>query len=178
MKYEVRRAQLGDAEALEEYIQQIVDENLPMLYVKESAPSLDETTSFIKKYSNSDICLLVVAIEEGHIIGMLDATTHSNLQRSHCASFGMSVLNEYRRHGVGSALLTELLLWAKKHQLKRIELEVFSNNLAAIKLYERAGFQVEGVKKEAVRVDSGFVDILQMVKLVDYLNDLTMQRFK
>lgn len=136
------------------------------MYVKESVPTLDATTSFIKKYSNSDICLLVVAIEEGHIIGMLDAAIHSNLQRSHCASFGMSVLNEYRRQGVGSALLTELLLWAKKHQLKRIELEVFSNNLAAIKLYERAGFQVEGAKKEAVRVDSGFVDLLQMTRLV------------
>jgi ribosomal protein S18 acetylase RimI-like enzyme len=105
-------------------------------------------------------------IDGERLIGMLDADIHRNSQRSHCTSFGMSVLNEYRRHGVGSALLKELFLWAKEHQLNRIELEVFSNNLAAIGLYKKMGFWVEGVKKEAVRVGAGYVDLVQMVRLV------------
>lgn len=166
MKYEVRRARSDDAEVLEKFMQSLIGENLPVLYAKAAPPTLDEIIAFINAHSDSNVSLLIVVMDEGRLIGMLDADIHSNSQRSHCTSFGMSVLNEYRRHGVGSALLTELFLWAKKHQIKRIELEVFSNNVAAIGLYKKMGFWVEGVKKEAVRVGAGYVDIVQMVRLV------------
>ena len=166
MKYEVRRARLDDAEVLEKFMQSLIGENLPVLYSKAAAPTLDEIISFIEVHSDPNVSLLIVVIDGERLIGMLDADIHRNSQRSHCANFGMSVLNEYRRHGVGGALLKELFLWAKEHQLNRIELEVFSNNLAAIGLYKKMGFWVEGVKKEAVRVDAGYVDLVQMVRLV------------
>ena len=166
MKYEIRPARSDDAEALEIFMQSLIGENLPVLYTKVASPTLDGMITFINAHSDPNISLLFVVIYEGHLIGMLDADIHKNSQRSHCASFGMSVLNEYRRYGVGSSLLTKLFLWAKKNQLKRIELEVFSNNLAAIGLYKKMGFCVEGVKKEAVRVGTGYVDMIQMVRLV------------
>jgi ribosomal protein S18 acetylase RimI-like enzyme len=166
MKYEVRRASLQDAKVLEKFMQSLIGENLPVLYSKVAAPTLDEIISFIEVHSHPNVSLLIVVIDKGRLIGMLDADIHRNPQRSHCASFGMSVLNDYRRDGVGSSLLTELFQWAKKNQLKRIELEVFSNNLAAIGLYKKMGFLVEGVKKEAVRVSVGYVDIVQVVRLV------------
>jgi ribosomal protein S18 acetylase RimI-like enzyme len=166
MKYEVRRAHLDDAEVLDKFMQRLIGENLSVLYSKTVSPTLDEIIAFIKVHSDPNISLLVVVIDEGRLIGMLNADIHRNSQRSHCTNFGMSVLNEYRRHGVGSALLTELFLWAKNHQLKRIELEVFSNNFAAIEFYKKMGFWVEGVKKEAVQVGTGYVDIVQMVRLV------------
>jgi RimJ/RimL family protein N-acetyltransferase len=166
MKYEVRRARSDDAEVLEKFMQSLIAENLPVLYTKAASPTLDEIITFISAHSDPNVSLLIVVIDEGRLIGMLDADIHRNSQRSHCASFGMSVLNEYRRHGVGSVLLAELFLWAKKHQLNRIELEVFSNNLAAIGLYKKMGFWVEGVKKEAVRVGAGYVDLVQMVRRV------------
>lgn len=166
MKYEVRLARSEDAEGLEKFMQSLIGENLPVLYTKVASPTLDEIITFIKAHSDPDTSLLIVVIDKGRLIGMLDADIHRNSQRSHCTSFGMSVLNEYRRHGVGNELLKELFLWAKKHQLNRIELEVFSNNLAAIGLYKKMGFWVEGVKKEAVRVDTGYVDLVQMVRLV------------
>lgn len=162
MKYRIRRARFEDAEYLEKYMQRLIGEELPVLYSKAAPPSLDEVTVFIKTHSNPNALLLLVVVDDDRIIGMLDADIHKNAQRSHCASFGMSILNEYRRRGIGRALLAELFLWSKQHHLKRIELEVFSNNLSAIELYKKMGFLVEGVKKEAVRVGSGFVDIVHM----------------
>ena len=166
MKYELRRAHLDDAEVLEKYMQNLIGENLPVLYSKAASPNLDEIITFIKAHSDPNISLLMVVIDEGRLIGMLDADVYRNSQRSHCAYFGMSILNEYRRRGFGAALITKLFLWAKENKLKRIELEVFSNNLAAIELYKKMGFRVEGMKKEAVRVGVGYVDIVQMVRLV------------
>jgi len=166
MKYEVRPARLDDAELLKNFMQILIGENLPVLYTKAASPTLDETITFIKAHLNSDVSTLFIVIYEMRLIGMLDADIHRNFQKSHCASFGMSVLHDHRRHGVGSALLTEFFLWAKNHQLKRIELEVFSNNMAAIELYTKKGFEVEGVKKGAVRVGAGYVDLIQMACLV------------
>lgn len=166
MKYEVRQARSGDAESLEKFMQSLIGENLPVLYTKAAPPTLNEIVTFINAHSDPNVSLLVVVIDEGRLIGMLDAEIHRNSQRSHCTSFGMSVLHDYRRHGVGSALLTELFLWAKRHQFKRIELEVFSNNLAAIQLYKKNGFRVEGVKKGAVRIGAGYVDLVQMALLL------------
>lgn len=164
MNYEVRRACSDDADYLEKFMQSLLGEKLPVLYSKAAPPSLDDVIAFIKAHSDPNVSLLIVAIDDGRLIGMLDAEIHRNSQRSHCTNFGMSVLNEYRRHGIGSALLTELFLWAKHQHLKRIELEVFSNNLSAIRLYKKMGFLVEGIKKEAVQVGDGYVDIVHMVR--------------
>jgi RimJ/RimL family protein N-acetyltransferase len=48
---------------------------------------------------------------------------------------------------------------AEEAGLTRIELEVFASNHAAIRLYERHGFVIEGVKRGA-RVLDGIVDDL------------------
>src|SRR5690554_199497 len=96
MKYEVRRARLEDAKVLEKFMQSLIGENLPVLYSKAAAPTLDEIISFIEVHSDPNVSLLIVVIDEGRLIGMLDADIHGNSQRSHCTSFGMSVLSEYR----------------------------------------------------------------------------------
>ncbi len=60
----------------------------------------------------------------------------------------------HRREGVGSKLLHSLLLTAIASSLMDVTLEVRRSNQAAIALYERYGFQVEGVRK-AYYADNG-----------------------
>lgn len=38
---------------------------------------------------------------------------------------------------------------------------------AAIRLYQRVGFEVEGTKRRSLRVEGEFVDELYMAKLID-----------
>ncbi|MGD8176905.1 N-acetyltransferase family protein [Marinimicrobium sp. ARAG 43.8] len=163
----IRKACLDDEEYLERYLQKVVCENLPVLYAKTEPPSLEKVVDFIRSHFNPNKLLLVAVNDCGQIIGMLDASVDKNSQRSHCASFGMSVLNEFRRQGVGRSLLDELFVWSEKNRLKRIELEVFSNNFPAIELYRETGFAVEGIKREAVRVESDYIDIICMVRRSD-----------
>lgn len=46
--------------------------------------------------------------------------------------------------------------------LVRIWLNVFENNLRAIRAYEKAGFKIEGCLKKAAYIDGAFVNILIM----------------
>lgn len=78
----------------------------------------------------------------------------------------ISVKGGYRGQGLGTRLLTAAEELAKERGIRRIELEVFSQN-PAVSLYKRLGYEVEGVKKQAVQMNDGFDDIVFMVKFLN-----------
>jgi RimJ/RimL family protein N-acetyltransferase len=49
--------------------------------------------------------------------------------------------------------------------LHRVQLQVFATNARAIRAYEKAGFEVEGRRRDAVFVGGGYVDLLVMATL-------------
>lgn len=57
------------------------------------------------------------------------------------------VRKDKRNNGIGTKLMNEILNMAKKENLKEITLEVNSNNLSAIKLYEKFDFKKVGMRK-------------------------------
>lgn len=57
----------------------------------------------------------------------------------------IAVKKDYRKKGVGSALLKDLI--EKEKDLSFISLEVRKSNTAAIRLYEKFGFVLEGERK-------------------------------
>ncbi len=56
----------------------------------------------------------------------------------------MAVQPSYRRHGIGAALLRELLSWAAQNGAHHFSLEVRASNVPAIALYQRLGLRREG----------------------------------
>ncbi len=59
----------------------------------------------------------------------------------------IAVFPEYRKMGVGSAILQYLFNFAKENSLSFISLEVRVSNNSAISLYEKFGFKTEGRRK-------------------------------
>ena len=79
-------------------------------------------------------------------------------------SLGMLILKPYRRIGVGSALLTTLIVWAKKADIAELHLEVFPHNEAALGLYRRFGFMQKAYHKhQLVRRNGERWDTIEMV---------------
>lgn len=69
-----------------------------------------------------------------------------------------------RRRGLGRTLLDAALVRAKAHGAEAIFLEVAADNVAAIALYEAAGFQRSGTRPGYYRQADGFrTDALTMV---------------
>ncbi|GHT92326.1 N-acetyltransferase GCN5 [Alphaproteobacteria bacterium] len=75
------------------------------------------------------------------------------------------VLPEYRRKGIGKALLEEAKTYAQSNGIEKIFLEVAVNNSSAIKLYESAGFQKLFERKGYYRSDESSIDAAVMVCL-------------
>ena len=74
---------------------------------------------------------------------------------------------KYRRKGVASELLRDLLIKAKKNKIKKIFLEVSKNNFPAIKMYKKFGFYKTGNRKNYYKTITGFADAYVMAKLFD-----------
>jgi len=60
--------------------------------------------------------------------------------------------------GTGTALLAEAAAEATRRRLLRLELTVMSDNLRAVSLYLRNGFQVEGLRRRALSRDGAVID--------------------
>jgi len=70
------------------------------------------------------------------------------------------------RPGFGEGLVRAALVHASRIGLERIELQVYSNNAAARALYLKAGFDVEGVRRRARKLDGRYDDLVLMALLL------------
>jgi RimJ/RimL family protein N-acetyltransferase len=101
------------------------------------------------------------------IIGLATADGQQRRAIRHCASIGISVAHGWRGQGVGHALMRSLVDWARASGLvTRLELEVLTRNQTAIHLYERIGFQREGLKRHALLRNGEYLDELTMALLL------------
>ena len=55
-------------------------------------------------------------------------------------------------------LFARLLLWATEQGLSRVELTVLCHNTAAIALYQKYGFEIEGTKRHSLLIDRTYMD--------------------
>jgi putative acetyltransferase len=109
----------------------------------------------------------LVAEVDDRVVGMLTIITFPNKpRRRHAASIGMGVHDEWQGKGIGSALMRAGVEMADRWlNLLRLELEVYTDNEPAIRLYERFGFEREGVLRRYAFRDGRYVDALLMARL-------------
>ncbi|KRB61452.1 GNAT family acetyltransferase [Rhizobium sp. Root708] len=87
-------------------------------------------------------------------------------RRSHAASIGMGVHDDFTGKGVGSALMQALVDTADNWlDIKRLELTVYTDNAAALALYTKFGFETEGQLKAFGFRDGTYVDAYTMARI-------------
>ncbi|RXJ68700.1 GNAT family N-acetyltransferase [Veronia nyctiphanis] len=108
----------------------------------------------------------LVAESEGIVVGHATLWLQSSPRRRHVASIGMAVHDEHSGKGIGSSPMEAVITLADKWlNIRRIELEVFSDNISAITLYRKFGFEVEGEAKDFAFKDGQFVSALYMSRI-------------
>jgi RimJ/RimL family protein N-acetyltransferase len=129
------------------------------------APPLESTREFILSNIEKNVPQFV-ALKGDEVIGWCDVSPRRGEGLTHRGRLGMGVLEDYRRQGVGTKLLDRVITVAKEQGLERIELEVYASNTPAINLYEKWGFNQEGVMRRARKIDGVYDDIIVMALLV------------
>jgi putative acetyltransferase len=115
-----------------------------------------------------EVSYYLLAVVDERVVGMVNIDTFPNRpRRKHAGAIGISVHEEWQGKGVGSALMRAILDLADNWlNLTRLELEVYADNEAAIHLYERFGFEVEGTMRQHAFRDGSYVDSKIMARLM------------
>lgn len=105
------------------------------------------------------------AFLEGELVADLQVSKiGEHIKFRHRAAMGISIQARCRGLGLGSAMIARAIRQAEANGFEQLELGVFSDNSAAIHVYEKAGFRPVGVTPRAFQLkDGSYRDELQMV---------------
>jgi L-phenylalanine/L-methionine N-acetyltransferase len=110
--------------------------------------------------------LFIVAERGGEVVGNAGVHPAQHVRRRHTAGIGMAVAREAQGQGVGTALMAAIVDWADNWvQLLRLELTVYTDNSAALALYRKFGFEIEGTHRAFAIRNGVYVDALAMARL-------------
>ena len=104
----------------------------------------------------------------GQVIGSIMANGKGRRATRHRAAVGLAVARDWRGKGVGRALMERVIAWARETGfITRLELEALVRNESAVRLYERLGFQREGLQRHALLRNGEYLDDIIMALLLD-----------
>lgn len=164
----IREAKPDDAAQMIAHMQTLAEEPDRMIVTGpgEFNRTVEEERAILEAGAKSDNSVFMVAEANGQIIGLLDCSGGKRKANRHSTSLGMSIRKEWREQGVGTALMQAAIEWARGTGIvTRIELEVFAHNARAIHVYEKCGFQAEGIRRKAFFRDGQYIDSIIMALL-------------
>jgi len=123
--------------------------------------SPEQTRDFLKRVVDGSLPQ-VMAVLEDEVVGFCDILPNPAKGFTHVGRLGMGVRFEWRRQGIGRRLLDACLSLARKAGIEKVELEVFSDNVGAIRLYDSFGFSQEGLKVRGRKLENRYQDVKLM----------------
>ena len=103
------------------------------------------------------------AFSGGTLVGMLGLSVEPRKKVRHIGDvFGMYVAPEHAGRGAGKLLLDSCIARAREAGLEQLRLTVTDGNARARSLYERAGFRLFGLERNAVKLDGRYHDKCHM----------------
>lgn len=149
----IERVTAADAAAILEYLKQVGSETDNLTFGAEGLPfSQEEEAAYITQMEQACDSIMLVAKENGVIVGNAGLNRLPRRMK-HRGDFSISVAKEYWNKGIGGQLLSKILEFAKENDFEIIDLQVCSDNLRAIHLYEKYGFQKTGTHPAFFKID-------------------------
>jgi RimJ/RimL family protein N-acetyltransferase len=96
------------------------------------------------------------------IVGWCDVGRREREGFRHTAELGMGLRAKVRGRGLGSRLLKRAIALSRRRGLEKLELQVYASNVPARRLYQKFGFEVEGRRVRARKLDGRYDDIVLM----------------
>jgi RimJ/RimL family protein N-acetyltransferase len=159
----IRTASIRDAEGIINFLKELKKEGCNTISNFQIPLKSKEIKYLQSKKGKNGV--FFIAKDCNKVIGTIDAARQRPDELGHNCEFGMAVLKPYRKKGIGTRLIKMVLTWARKNRFKRVELNVGSINMNAIRLYRNLGFIKDGCRKKAVKLRNGrFCDLIHMAK--------------
>lgn len=127
--------------------------------------TLEQKQEWFRQHSQREPIL--VAVEGEHIAGFVALSLFSSRGCYwHVSKLTIYVRRENRGQGVGSLLLAGVIAAGREQGFRKIILNAFPFNLAAMALYRKHGFRQVGIYEQQGLLDGRWVDVVIMEKLL------------
>lgn len=172
MEYDllIREAEVEDATELIALLDQIGHESsFTSLDENGIAMSESEMQRFINKQAQSDNQITLLAYLNEELAGVINITADQRPRVRHIGDIFLGIKKAYWGNGLGSILMEEAIEWAQSSgSIRRLQLTVQKRNTAAVHLYEKMGFIIEGLQERGAYIEGGeFLDVYLMGQLID-----------
>jgi RimJ/RimL family protein N-acetyltransferase len=165
----IREVVPEDAAQLSAFRKKIAEETTHTLnYVGMPMPSIEEISARLASLQGADRGLNIGAFDGDRLIGYLNfRMTHpEHPWFHHVGAFGMMILEEFWGQGLAKGFLARLDEHASGHRITRIEAMVRVKNERGVRLYQQAGFAIEGTKRHAALIDGEWQDEYYIAKIL------------
>lgn len=159
---EIRRLVDIDARKFYDCLKIIDSETNFMMFEPDERVWNEERISKNLKDENN---LVLGVIDDEKIVGFLTAQRGVFRRIRHTAYIVIGIQKNYCNRKLGTKLFQMLDDWAIENKIIRLELTVVCENKGAIRLYEKSGFTIEGIKKNTMYVNGKYVDEYMMAKI-------------
>ncbi|HEY3513838.1 GNAT family N-acetyltransferase [Kribbella sp. NPDC051137] len=111
-------------------------------------PARHAREDFVRLIGGASAVVLVARYEEnirGHLVGYLSAPSPTRFDRRTAEIRSLYVDSAVRTSGVGQALVTSFMTWARTHEAVAVAVSAYAANEGARGFYEHLGFAEQSV---------------------------------
>lgn len=131
---------------------------------------MDKIAATIKYPKSAVFLAFDNQLQNDKVVGYLSVEAYRNNRRSHVATVGIGVLESHYSRGIANQFGIELIKHAKTNEIRRIEAHIAKSNYKSIALAKKFGFAIEGIKKNAIRINDTYEDEYLMVLEIEVLH--------
>lgn len=160
----IRPAAEGDAAEIIEYVNLVGGESDFLTFGKNGFRfDLEQEKQFLRDVRSSPADLYLVGFVGDELACTANLASERKSRIAHNCEIGITVREKYWHLGAASALLGELIRFARDGgTIRTIHLGVYGRNGRAIRLYEKFGFEAVGRHRDYFCVDGVYDDEILM----------------
>jgi RimJ/RimL family protein N-acetyltransferase len=155
-----RKANLSDADSLSQFIVKLDNESKFLLYdAGERQGNLDIVKLYLLRIENCGKSVVFIAENtDKEMVGFICGEVSPLKRVSHVMKVNIGALKNYHGLGIGRMLGKMLLQHVLNMDIKRVEVTVIKSNSISLNICKKFGFEVEGIKKHAIKIGTEFFD--------------------
>lgn len=159
----IREIREEDAENHLALCYKLDEETKFMLYEPgERNTPLELHRDFVQSVMASANSTILLAEDGDQLVGYLLVDGGKMRRIKHAGYIVLGILSAYQGQGLGTRLFQALEKWRENTEITRLELTVITQNQAAVFLYQKMGFEIEGTKKKSLYLEGKYVDEFYM----------------
>jgi RimJ/RimL family protein N-acetyltransferase len=164
LEVEIRKVEKEDAQSMIDFYNVVGGETDFLSFGKnEFKKEREEYEAYIETVSKEENSIMLLATIDSKIVSIATINSSQKERTKHVGTLGIVISEKYTGLGLGKILMNELIDFAKQNgTTQKISLVTREDNVVAIELYKKLGFEVEGVLKKDNMINGQYYDTIAM----------------